>query len=121
MQTLQHIPVWVFFLLIGLIALGLLQTRTRQIRRQRLLGINIALAVFTLVGVVQQWRHTPWLALGLLTWAATCLLVSWALGQGTAPEGPASTHPPAASPCPAAGCRWPCSWRFLPASLWWAC
>lgn len=87
MQTLQHIPVWVFFLLIGLVALGLLQTHTRQIRRQRLLGINIALAVFTLVGVVQQWRHTPWLALGLLTWAATCLLVSWALGQGAAPDG----------------------------------
>jgi hypothetical protein len=87
MQTLQHIPVWVFFLLIGLIALGLLQTRTRQIRRQRLLGVNIALAVFTLVGVVQQWRHTPWLALGLLTWAANCLPVSWVLGQGAAPNG----------------------------------
>jgi UDP-N-acetylmuramyl pentapeptide phosphotransferase/UDP-N-acetylglucosamine-1-phosphate transferase len=87
MQILQHIPVWVFFLLIGLIALGLLQTRTRQIRRQRLLGINIALAVFTLIGVIQQWRQTPWLALGLLTWAATCLLVSWALGQGAAPYG----------------------------------
>ena len=87
MQTLQHIPFWVFFLLIGLVALGLLQTRTRQIRRQRLLGVNIALAVFTLIGVIQQWRHTPWLALGLLTWAATCLLVSWALGQGAAPDG----------------------------------
>jgi UDP-N-acetylmuramyl pentapeptide phosphotransferase/UDP-N-acetylglucosamine-1-phosphate transferase len=87
MQTLQHIPVWVFFLLIGLVALGMLQTRTQQIRRQRLLGVNIALAVFTLIGVIQQWRHTPWVALGLLTWAATCLLVSWALGQGTAPDG----------------------------------
>jgi UDP-N-acetylmuramyl pentapeptide phosphotransferase/UDP-N-acetylglucosamine-1-phosphate transferase len=87
MQTLQHIPVWVFALLIGLIALGLLQTRTRQIRTQRLLGINIALTVFTLIGVAQQWRHTPWLALGLLTWLAACVLVTWALGQGTAPNG----------------------------------
>lgn len=87
MQTLQHIPVWVFALLIGLIALGLLQTRTRKIRAQRLLGINIALTIFTLVGVTQQWRPTPWLALALLSWAAACLLVSWTLGQGAAPDG----------------------------------
>lgn len=87
MQTLQHIPVWVFALLIGLIALGLLQTRTRQVRARRLLGTNIALTLFTLVGVTQQWRPTPWLALALLTWAAACLLVTWALAQGEAPEG----------------------------------
>jgi len=87
MQILQHIPVWVFALLIGLIALGLVQTRTRHIRKQRLLGINIALTVFTLVGVVQQWRLTPWLALSLLSWAAMGLLVAWGLGQGAAPAG----------------------------------
>ncbi|PUE06930.1 hypothetical protein B9Z51_13510 [Limnohabitans sp. T6-5] len=87
MQTLQHIPVWVFGLLIGLIALGLLQTRTRHIPKQRLLGINIGLTVFTLVGVVQQWRPTPWLAVGLFSWAATCSLVAWGLGQGAAPAG----------------------------------
>jgi len=87
MQTLQHIPVWVFALLIGLIALGLVQTRTRHIRKQRLLGINIALTVFTLVGVIQQWRPTPWLGLGLLSWAAVCLLVTWSLGQSAAPAG----------------------------------
>lgn len=87
MQTLQHIPVWVFALLIGLIALGLVQTRTRHVRKQRLLGINIALTVFTLVGVVQQWRLTPWLVPSLLSWAAMGLLVAWALGQGAAPSG----------------------------------
>ena len=87
MQTLQHIPVWVFALLLGLIALGLLQTRTRHVGQRRLLGINIALTVFTLVGVVQQWRHTPWLAVGLLSWAASCAVVAWALGQGAAPAG----------------------------------
>lgn len=87
MQTLQHIPVWVFALLLGLIALGLLQTRTRHVGQRRLLGINIALTVFTLVGVVQQWRHTPWLVLGLLSWAASCAVVAWGLGQGAAPAG----------------------------------
>lgn len=87
MQTLQHIPVWVFALLLGLIALGLLQTRTRHVGQRRLLGINIALTVFTLVGVVQQWRHTPWLAVGLLSWAASCAVVAWGLGQAAAPAG----------------------------------
>ena len=87
MQTLQHIPVWVFFLLIGLIVMGLLQTRTRQLRKRRLLSVNIALTVFTLVGVVQLWRPTPWLAVGLLSWAISCVLVAWALGQGPAPAG----------------------------------
>jgi hypothetical protein len=87
MQTLQHIPVWVYFLLMGLIALGLQQTRTRHIPMRRLLGINIALTLFTLVGVVQQWRPTPWLLPGLLSWAVSCALVAWALGQGPAPAG----------------------------------
>lgn len=92
MNTLQHIPVWFFMLLIGLIAMGLLQTRTRQLRSKRLLGIGIALTVFTLVGVVQQWRHTSWLALGLFSWAATLWASVWVLGQGTAPQG-ASYNP----------------------------
>lgn len=89
MQTLQHIPLWVFALLIGLIALGLVQTRTRHLPPQRLLGINIALTIFTLVGVVQQRRLTPWLALSLISWATMGLLVTWALGQGPAPAGAA--------------------------------
>lgn len=87
MQILQHIPLWVFGLLLGLIALGLIQTRTRHIRVQRMLGINIALTIFTLVGVTQQWLNTPWLVLALLSWAAACLLVTWVLGQGAAPLG----------------------------------
>jgi len=92
MDTLQHIPVWVFFVLIGLIAMGLQQTSTRQLRSKRLLGVSIALTVLTLVGVVQQWRHTPWLALGSLSWAATCWASAWALGRGAAPQS-ASYNP----------------------------
>jgi hypothetical protein len=85
MQTLQHIPLWVFVLFIGLIALGLQQTRTRHIRRRRLLSINVALTVLTLVGVTLQWRHTPWLGLSLLSWTGACLLATWLIGQGQAP------------------------------------
>jgi UDP-N-acetylmuramyl pentapeptide phosphotransferase/UDP-N-acetylglucosamine-1-phosphate transferase len=85
MQTLQHIPLWVFVLFLALVASGLVHTRTRHIPKRRLLSINIALTVFTLVGVVQQWLHTPWLALGLISWAATGLLVTWVLGRSASP------------------------------------
>lgn len=87
MQILQHIPIWVYALLMGLIALGLLQTRTRHIAQARLLGINIALTILTLVGVIQQWRPTPWLAWGLSSWGVTLLLITWILGQRAAPKG----------------------------------
>ena len=87
MQTLQHIPLWVFGLFIGLVALGWLQTRTRQVRKQQLLGVKVALTVVTLVSVVQLWWPTPWLAIALSSWALTGLSVSWALSQSAAPAG----------------------------------
>jgi len=85
MQTLQHIPLWVFGLFIGLVALGLLQTRTRQVHKLQLLGAKVALTVVTLIGVVQLWWPTPWLAIALSSWAFTGLFVSWALSQSAAP------------------------------------
>lgn len=85
MQTLQHIPIWVFGLFIGLVALGLLQTRTRQVHKRQLLGAKIALTVVTLISVVQLWWPTPWLAIALSSWAFTGLFVSWALSQSAAP------------------------------------
>lgn len=87
MQALQHIPVWVFGLFIGLIALGWLQTRTRQVTRKQLLSAKIALTLVTLISVVQLWWPTPWLAIALSSWALTGLLVSWTLSQSAAPAG----------------------------------
>lgn len=92
MQTLQHIPLWVFGLFIGLVALGLLQTRTRQVHKKQLLGAKIALTVVTLISVLQLWWPTPWLAIALISWTLTGLLVSWALSQSAAPAG-ASFNP----------------------------
>jgi hypothetical protein len=92
MHALQHIPFWVFGLFIALVALGWLQTHTRQVSKPQLLGVKIALTVVTLISVVQLWWPTPWLAIALSSWALTGLLVSWALGQSTAPAG-ASFNP----------------------------
>lgn len=87
MQTLQHIPLWVFGLFIGLVALGLLQTRTRQVHRLQLLGAKVALTVVTLISVVQLWWPTPWFAIALISWGLSGLFVSWAFSQSAAPAG----------------------------------
>ncbi len=92
MPTLQHIPLWVLGLFIGLVALGWLQTRTRQVRKLQLLGAKVALTAVTLFSVVQLWWPTPWLAIALISWALTSLFVSWALSQSAAPTG-ASYNP----------------------------
>ena len=92
MQTLQHIPLWVFGLFFGLVALGWLQTRTRQVRKLQLLGVKVALTVVTLISVVQLWWPTPWLAIALISWALTGLFVIWASRQSAAPAG-ASYNP----------------------------
>lgn len=87
MLILQHIPSWVFVLLLGLIALGLLQTRTRQVQMRSLVGSKIVLTFLTLVAVWQLWDDTPWLGLGLASWTMVCLVVSWFLGHGPSPAG----------------------------------
>ena len=92
MPTLQHIPLWVFGLFIGLVTLGWLQTRTRKVHKKQLLGAKVALTVMTLISVVQLWWPTPWLVIALISWALTGLFVSWALSQSAAPTG-ASFNP----------------------------
>jgi hypothetical protein len=52
MPTLQHIPLWFFGLFIGLVTLGWLQTRTRQVLKLQLLSAKLALTVVTLISVV---------------------------------------------------------------------
>jgi hypothetical protein len=105
MQTLQHIPFWVFGLFIALVALGWLQTRTRQVHKLQLLGAKVALTVVTLISVVQLWWPTPWLAIALISWAFTGLFVSWALSQSAAPAG--ASYNPATQRFTLPGSWWP--------------
>jgi hypothetical protein len=105
MQTLQHIPLWVLFLFIGLVTLGWLQTRTRQVHKRQLLGAKVALTVVTLISVVQLWWPTPWLAIALISWALTGLFVSWALSQSAAPAG--ASYNPATQRFTLPGSGWP--------------
>lgn len=64
----QHTPVWVGFLLPALVALGLLQTRTRQLRPFVAALMPVAFLVLSLVGMRSTFGAQP------LAWAA------WAAG-----------------------------------------
>lgn len=76
LQILRFTPNWVFALLAGLIALGVLQSRTRHVRVWQALLLPTVMLLFSLSGVVLS-RGLSWPAIS--TWAAG-LLIAAALG-----------------------------------------
>lgn len=68
----QHTPVWVWGLLAGLVALGLSQTREREMSLARVTALPLVMIALSLSGVVSAFGHVP-VALG-----------GWAAGVGTA-------------------------------------
>ena len=65
-QILSRTPVWVFALLAVLIALGLLQMRTRSIALRRVIILPAVFLLLSLAGVVTAFG---WVAVPLLAWA----------------------------------------------------
>jgi Family of unknown function (DUF6622) len=70
-QTIQHTPGWVWVLLLALIFLGFLQTRTRAVPKARLLLLPAAMLVLSLHSLFATFGP---LRLGLLTWLAGGML-----------------------------------------------
>ena len=102
-QIVLHTPAWVWALLTALVAIGLAQTRDREMSATRVTVLPLVLVALSLVGVLTAFRHFP-IAIG-----------GWAGGLGLALTSAATWSPPAAragwparrlSACPAAGCRW---------------
>jgi hypothetical protein len=58
-MILQHTPVWVWGLLGALLALGLWQTRSRQVRRGQVLALPAALLVMGLTTMAPAFAHQP--------------------------------------------------------------
>ncbi len=50
-QILTHTPLWVFALFFGLVYLGYLQSRTRQVSRGRLIVLPLAMLAWSLYSV----------------------------------------------------------------------
>ena len=69
---LQHTPVWVWGLLAGLVALGLAQTRDREMSLARVTILPLVMLALSLSGVFNTFGHSP-VALG-----------GWAAGVGAA-------------------------------------
>ncbi len=67
MMILSHTPPWVWGLLAALLALGLLQTRTRQVARAQLLAPPLALLGLGLWSLAQGFAAQP---VAALTWLA---------------------------------------------------
>jgi hypothetical protein len=65
LQILQHTPLWVFGLFIGLIFLGYSQTRTRKISTRRLAILPIAMLCLSASGVWSTFGASP---LGFIVW-----------------------------------------------------
>jgi hypothetical protein len=70
-MILQHTPAWVWGLLAGLLALGLWQTRSRQVRRAQVLALPAALLAMGLTTMAPAFGQQPLAAaLWLLALAA---------------------------------------------------
>lgn len=91
----SHIPVWVFAILLGLIAIGLRQTRTRVVKPTVLVSVAAGLLVYSAWGVTSAFGSQP---APLLAWAvglsvALGLLMRWVAPQGLVRQGRAVQVP----------------------------
>jgi hypothetical protein len=70
-QTMQHTPGWVWVLLLALICLGYLQSRTRPVSKPRLLALPAAMLGLSLYSLIVTFGAVR---LGLLAWLAGGML-----------------------------------------------
>lgn len=91
----SHIPVWVFAILLGLIALGLVQTRTRLVKPRVLVGVATGLLAYSAWGVTSAFglQPAPLLAWGVGLVLALGLLMRWVAPQGLVRQGRAVQVP----------------------------
>jgi hypothetical protein len=81
LQILKGTPTWVFVLFFALLAIGLLQTRSRSVSTGRLSVLPAAFMAFSLYGVIAAFGPS---ASNLLAWAAgigTAVIVGRSLKQ----------------------------------------
>ena len=85
-QILLHTPGWVWALLVGLVALGYSQTRSRSISQGRLVIIPAAMMVLSLYGTLSAFGPSPTV---VGAWLAACALAASLVALRTAPAGTA--------------------------------
>lgn len=96
-QILQHTPAWVWMLLVALLYLGYLQSRTRTVPRARLFALPVAMLALSLYSLFATFGAArlgvaAWLAGGMLA-ALLRRFVRRPAGAGYAPDTRAYTIP----------------------------
>ena len=78
-QILTHTPLWVFALFFGLVYLGYLQSRTRQVSRGRLIVLPLAMLAWSLYSVWSTFdAHLTALAAWACAWVAVVVIgLAW--------------------------------------------
>ncbi len=84
MQIFSRTPVWVWGLLCGLLALGFLQSRDRQVRRGALLALPIALLGLGLWSLLPAFKQLP---LAAVLWAGALGVTTLVAQQMPPPAG----------------------------------
>ena len=86
MIILQHIPIWVFLILAGLLWLGLSARKDRMIRWRVPIIVPVALTIMAITSLLAQYGATELLLPALVSWGGVCALVVWLLANRPLPE-----------------------------------
>ena len=84
LRILEHTPVWVWVLFCALGALGLSQTRTRDVGRARAILLPLLMMVLSLSAVLNSFTQVP---LALVAWGAGLWLALSAAAEAMAVRG----------------------------------
>lgn len=86
MIILQHIPIWVFLILAGLLWLGLSARKDRKIRWRVPIIVPIALTIMAITSLLGQYGATDLLLPALVSWGGVCALLAWLFAKRPLPE-----------------------------------
>jgi hypothetical protein len=78
-EIIRHTPVWVFFILVGLVYLGARRIRSSEIPAPQLVALPIAMACFSLFGLWQTFGSSVVAAAGWAFVFAALLIAGWSL------------------------------------------
>jgi len=83
-QIFLHTPVWVYGLLVGLIALGYVQTRARHVSKTRAFVLPMIMVAFSLMGVLTAFGFS---LTSIALWALGLALVAYIGSRSFAVKG----------------------------------
>jgi hypothetical protein len=86
MIILQHIPIWVFLILAGLLWLGLSARKDRMIRWRVPIIVPVALTIMAITSLLAQYGTTDLLLPALVSWGGVCALLAWLFANRPLPE-----------------------------------